>query len=423
MTAAAVEEPIAVTGIGLVLPGADDVGRFWGHLREGRSQLGGLTRFDPAEEGLSVRVGGAITDFDHRRYLPDLAPRHASKYSTEILAGMSATTLALRDADLREGDVDPRRLSVIESSSRGGLQWWVTEGADRHGQDGLGSGAMFRGLPASAASLAAIHLGARGLVTTLSSACVGGHHAVGLALRELRSGASDAVLVGGHEFPLVPPVLRSFEALGLGVLSTERDEPGRAVRPYSRDRNGMVLGEGALALCLERASTARERGARQYAHVLEHRAMNEAGHATSMNLTGKPTAELITEVVEAAGRRLEDVGYYCGHGTATHHNDLAECRSIRLLYPGREPAELPPLGSNKPIFGHTLGMSGIVNIAATSLMLAHQELAPTINLDEVDPECDQDHVTAARAAEFDLAVSLSFAIGSQVSVVALGAAR
>jgi 3-oxoacyl-[acyl-carrier-protein] synthase II len=416
-------EPVAVTGIGVVLPGAEDVGSFWGHLRGGRSQISALDRFDPGAEQLGVFTGAQLRGFDHRRFLPGLPERHAAKYSTEILAAMAATSAAHRDSGLERSGLDPRRLSVVQSTSRGGLTWWMT--GDRPPGPGahLDNGAMFRGLAGSAASLAAIHLDAKGLVTTVSSACVGGHHAIGLALRELRSGASDAVLVGGHDFPLVPPVLRTFLALGPGVLSPERDEPARAVRPYSAHRNGMALGEGAICLMLERASDAVARGADLYALVHNAVAMNEAAHATSMDLTGKVTAELITDAVEGAGLSVDDVGYFCGHGTATRYNDLAESRALRALYPHHPVEALPPIGSNKPVFGHTLGMSGIVNVAATALMLRHQELAPTINVGEVAPECDHDHVAeGARPATFDVAVSLAFAIGSQTSAVVLGRA-
>jgi 3-oxoacyl-[acyl-carrier-protein] synthase II len=141
----------------------------------------------------------------------------------------------------------------------------------------------------------------------------------------------------------------------------------------------------------------------------------------SMDLTGKLTADLIREVVEGAGHRIDEVDYFCGHGTATRNNDLAESRSLRTIYPDRSSEALPPIGSNKPIFGHTLGIAGIVNVAATALMLKNQELAPTINVGEVDPECDHDHVVeGARPADLELAVSMTFAIGSQTSVALMG---
>jgi 3-oxoacyl-[acyl-carrier-protein] synthase II len=418
-------EPISITGIGTILPGGDGVDAFWSNISGGHSQVGKQTRFEPDWEKVPVYAAAQIDDFDHRRHLPGLDPGHAAKYTREILITMAAVEQAARDAGLARGAVDPRRLSIVMSSSRGPLSWGSEAAAPAAKQDPYGdSGAMFRGLAGCPASMSAIRTGARGLVTTVSNACVGGHQAIGIALRELRSGSSDAVLVGGHEFPILPEIARCYLALGKGVLSGERDDPRRAVRPYSRDREGFAFGEGSVVLCLERRSSAERRGARVYADVLAHGSLNEADHPTTMDLTGAVTAGLMREVLDEAARPREEVGYVCGHGTATRYNDLAESRALRALYPERGDEALPPHSSNKPIYGHTFGMAGIINAAATSLMLYHQRLAPTANFTGADPECDHDHVTeGARSAEFDLALSMSFAFGSQTSVLALGAAR
>ncbi|GAB2688170.1 beta-ketoacyl synthase [Kitasatospora kifunensis] len=415
-------EAVVVTGIGVMLPNTTTVEEFWGNISGGRSQIGRLTRFDGDEHGLPVYSAAEIGTFDHRSFLPELRDNHAAKYTREILIAMSAVEQARQDAGLDIGYHDPRRIGVLMSSSRGPFAWWqrVLTG-EEPGAFG-DKGAMFRGLPGCPASLSAIYTGAQGLVSTVSNACVGGHQAIGLALRELRSGSADAMLVGGHEFPIVPEVAKCYAAMGGGVMSTERDHPSRAVRPYSADREGFALGEGSVVVCLERESVARARGARIYAEVLEARTFNEAAHATSMDLTGKLTASFVQDLLADAGRTAEEVGYYCAHGTATRYNDLAESRAMRALYPERRLGQLPPISSNKPIYGHTFGIAGIINVAATSLMLHHQRLAPTINLSTRDPECDHDHVfEGARDTEFDLAVSLSFAFGSQTAVVALGA--
>lgn len=410
--------------MGTILPRTHNVRDFWNHLSTGTSQVGPLTRFDSAAHGLPVHAAAQLGEFDHRPHLPDLPDSHARKYTREILVVMSAISSALRDAGLGKGDVPPHRLGIVQSSSRGPLSWWRetlhTPDPTAPGGPFGDSGAMFRGLPGCPATMAAIHVQAQGLVTTVSSACVGGHHAIGLALRELRSGNADVVLAGGHEFPILPEVARCYLALGDGVLSPERDAPHRAVRPYDRDRAGFALGEGAVTLCLERESTARARGARVYARILGHKAMNEAAHGTSMDLTGKVTAGAMADLLTEVGRDRDQLGYICGHGTATRYNDLAESRALRALYPGRDDGELPPHGSNKPIYGHTFGMAGAINVAATSLMLHHQRLAPTANVVNPDPECDTDHVAEGpRDAELDLALSMSFAFGSQTSLMAL----
>lgn len=415
-------DPIVLTGIGCALPGTPDVHAFWNHVSTGTSQVSRLERPEFTAAGLPVHAAAQLDDFDAATRLPDLLPAHAAKYNRDILATMAAVTDALKDAGIARGQIAPERMGIVQSSSRGPLSWWretITAGPGQDPYAGKAT-AMFRGLAGCPATLSAIGVGARGLVTTVSSACVGGHHAIGIALRELRSGSADVVLAGGHEFPIAPEVARCYLALGDGVLSPEADDPAGAVRPYDRDRRGFALGEGAMTLCLERESSARERGARIYARILGHRALNEAHHATSMDLVGDVTASVVAGVLENAGRKPEEIGYVCGHGTATRYNDIAESRALRRLLPHHDDAGLPPHGSNKPVYGHTFGMAGIINVAATSLMLHHQRLARTANHLNPDPECDHDHVAEGpRDTEIDLAVSLSFAFGSQTSVMAL----
>ncbi|MFI9629040.1 beta-ketoacyl-[acyl-carrier-protein] synthase family protein [Streptomyces sp. NPDC052042] len=415
-------DPIVLTGIGCVLPGTSDVHAFWNHISTGTSQVTRLEKSAFAAAGLPVHAAAQLGDFDPATRLPHLLPAHAAKYDRSILATMAAVSDALEDAGIARGQIPQDRMSIVQSSSRGPLSWWretITADPEQNPYEGKAT-AMFRGLPGCPATLAAIDVGAGGLVTTLSSACVGGHHAIGLALRELRSGSADVVLAGGHEFPIVPEVARCYLGLGDGVLSPEREDPASAVRPYDRDRRGFALGEGAMTLCLERESSARARGARIYSRILGHRALNEAHHATSMDLVGDVTASVVAGVLDDAGRKPEEIGYVCGHGTATRYNDIAESRALRRLLPRHDDADLPPHGSNKPIYGHTFGMAGIINVAATSLMLHHQRLAPTANHRTPDPECDYDHVAEGpRDTAFDLAVSLSFAFGSQTSVIAL----
>lgn len=420
-TSASTTDHIVVTGIGTILPGTQDVQDFWTHVSDGNSQVGALTRFDSQALGLAVHASAEITAFDHRRYLPNLPDAHAAKYSREILIAMSAIAAAMNDAGLRRDDVPAQKLSIIQSSSRGPLAWWQSAMTDQAETAPYGdNGAMFRGLPGCPATMAAIYLGAQGLVSTISSACVGGHHAIGSALNELRAGRADVVLAGGHEFPILAEVARCYLALGSGVLSTEREDPSRAVRPYNIDREGFALGEGATSLCLERESSARARGARIYARVLGHAPTNEAAHGTSMDMTGEVTAATMSKLLKDVDRHRDQVGYVCGHGTATRYNDLAESRALRALYPDRDDSALPPHGSNKPIYGHTFGMAGAINVAATSLMLYRQRLARTANLDAPDPECDTDHVAEGpRDADIDVALSMTFAFGSQTSIMAM----
>lgn len=431
-------DSVLVTGIGVMLPGATHVNEFWQDVRDGNSRLGRLTRCVPGRTG--VQVAGELRDFDHRKFLPELSEKFAGRYTRDALVTMSAVEEARRDAGLGSGEIDPRRLSLIASSSRGPLEWVSQalreddslndrkhhEAQQAGGAGHFGdSGAMLRGMPGAPATLSAIYGDVRGLVTTLSSACVGGHHAIALAADLIRAGSADAVVVVGYEFPLTPLVFQSFQAMGDRVLSTEAADPRRAIRPYTRDREGFAFGEGAVALCLERESHARSRGAGGYARFLSHRALNEATHPFGMDMSGQITASAVAGALDDAGRTPQDVDWFCAHGTATPKNDVAESRMLAALYEGRPRSAWPPLSSVKPVYGHLLGAAALINAAATSLALHHQCLCSTANYAGAvpDPECDHDHVAeGARATRTDLAVSLAFAIGSQTSVLALGAA-
>ncbi|WP_165990261.1 beta-ketoacyl synthase [Streptomyces sp. YIM 98790] len=414
-------DDVCVTGLGFILPGAESVASAWRHLAQGDPQISRLPPELSARSG--IHGGGRISDFDYRRHLPDLPDNFAKRYSRDILMVLAAVENARRDAGLDGPDgAGPDRTGIVASSARGPAEWWyqIASGED------LGTDwppvspdrAILASLAGTPATLSAIRLGARGLVTTVSNACVGGHQAVALAGDQIRRGAADVMYVIGYDLPLVPPVFQVYAAPGSTVLSRE-PEVTRAVKPYDRRRDGFVLGEGAVVMVLENERHARARGARPYAALRAAHSVNEAAHATRMDLSGRATAAMIGELLDAAGRDPGDLDYICGHGTATRYNDAAESRALAHLY-GEERSQWPPLGSNKPIFGHLLGAAGLLNCAAVALMLRRQCLAPTANCEEADPECDHDHVTEGpRPAVLDTAMSLAFAIGSQSSAVLL----
>jgi 3-oxoacyl-[acyl-carrier-protein] synthase II len=411
------EDDVVITGIGAILPGALSVDSFWAHLHAGRTQLGPIKGIDVSDT--PVRVAGQLEPVDHRPYLPDLREAQAKKYSREVIATMCAVEAARADAGLG-GQAAPERTGFVDSSSRGPIEWWDQTLRAEYGDPGVGGlgDGMLVSLPGSPATLAAIYSGIKGTVTTVSSACVGGNHALSFALRELQSGDADVMFAGGHDFPIVPSVIRLQSAPGRSMLSSDPD-PLTALRPYNRDRDGYVMGEGAIVLCLERAEFAARRGARVYARVLGCRHQNEAAHPTLMDLSGQRTAELMLNLLRSVGRAPEEVGYICGHGIGTRYSDLAESRAVDVMYT-RRGLPRPPLGSVKPVYGHLLGAASVVNIAATALMLHHQTLCPTINCTDPDPECDHDHVAdGPRPGPLHVALSLSFAFGSQSSAVAL----
>ncbi|WP_218951930.1 beta-ketoacyl-[acyl-carrier-protein] synthase family protein [Amycolatopsis anabasis] len=414
---------VLVTGIGAILAGTNGVKDFWRHLRDGRSEMDFITSFDTS--AITAKTAAEIDSFDHSEYLPDLPAEFAARYTRDILVAMSAVQQARDDAGLPRGSIDPERIGLVSSSARGPLGWWADRlhhtAAGRPAPGIGGATDMLRGLPGSPGSLAAIYGDIRGLVTGLSNACVGGNHALGLAANTIRAGDADAMVVCGYEFPVLREIIDIYLAMGDGVLGKECRDPRRTVRPYSRDRDGLAFGEGSVVVVLEEAGHARDRGARAYAELLGQKAINEAAHPMTMDLTGKLGAGLVRRLLAEVGRDPADVDFYCGHGTATRYNDLAESRILAELYGERNRSKWPPLGSNKPIYGHTLGVCGILNVAASALMIHERCLAPTANLAEPDPECDHDHVAEGpRPANVATVVSLAFAIGSQTTAAALG---
>jgi 3-oxoacyl-[acyl-carrier-protein] synthase II len=414
---------VVITGIGTVLPNAFDLENFWDNLKNGKSQIDYLTRF-PTED-FAIKVGAEVRDFDYKTFLPNLDPKLAKNYNHETLVLMAAMELAQKNAKLEKDTLDPTRVGFIDSSSRSSLAWWehawkrYTELKDDSVFDRY---AVLTSMASNPTSLTAINSNIQGFVTTISSACVGGHHAISLCFQAIRKGRADVMYAGGHEFPLIKPLMQMYSDPQSRVMSLENEDPKNAIRPYDRKRDGFALGEGAAVLCLESYEHAKARGAKIYAEVFGTLSYNEADHAMRMDITGKKAASGIKKLIQISKRSLEDVDYFCGHGTATYTNDLAEGRAMKLLYDGVPKEKWAPLGSIKPIYGHTFGAAGILNVAATALMVDNQTLCPTINLKNVDPECDQDHIPEGpREAKIDFAISLAFAIGSQSSFVSLGA--
>lgn len=413
---------VVITGIGTILPNAFELQSFWNHLKNGSSQIDYITRF-PTDD-FSIKVAAEIKGFDYKQFLPDLDPKLAKNYNLETLVLMSALELARKNAGLEKDSIDPSRVGLIDSSSRSSLAWWeyawkrYNELKDDSVFDRY---AVLTSMSSNPTNLTAINSNIQGFVTTISAACVGGHHAISLGFQAIRKGRADVMYASGHEFPLIRPLMQMYSDPQSRVMSLEKDNPAKAMRPYDKNRDGFILGEGAAVLCLESYDHAKARGANIYAEVLGTLSYNEADHAMRMDITGKKAASGINKLIQISKRSLEDVDYFCGHGTATYTNDLAEGRTMKLINNGIPKDKWAPLGSIKPIYGHTFGAAGIINVAATAMMIKEQILCPTINLTQVDPECEQDHISEGyRKAKIDFAISLAFAIGSQSSFISLG---
>jgi 3-oxoacyl-[acyl-carrier-protein] synthase II len=412
---------VVVTGMGVILPGAYNKESFWEHLKNGESQIGPITRFNT--DNFPIKLAAEINDFDYKKYLPDLDPRLVKNYNLETLVLMAAMEEARKDALLTKNSIDPSKVGFIDSSSRASLSWWEHAWKRYYETKDLSTFdryAVLTSMSSNPTNLTAIANNIQGFVTTISAACVGGHHAVSLCYQAIRKGRAEVMYAGGHEFPILKPLMTMYSDPQSRVMSIDTNAK-KAMKPYDKNRDGFILGEGAVVICLESYEHAIKRGAKIYSEILGTLSYNEADHAMRMDLTGKKAATGIQKLLKISKRELIDIDYFCGHGTATRNNDYAESKAMKVLYNDVPVSRWAPVGSIKPIFGHTFGAAGLINIAATSLMIKEQTLCPTINIETVDPDCDHDHISeGARKTRLRFAISLAFAIGSQSSFISLG---
>jgi 3-oxoacyl-[acyl-carrier-protein] synthase II len=403
---------VVVTGMGMVTPVGSSAAEVMAAMCEGRS---GLSR-PPAGSPLdgSAEVAAFAPPIDPATVLPGPESRVVDRY---IVLAMRAAADALADAGIEVGrDVDPYRTGVILSGT-GGLATLESQVITRTQRGRLGvSPYLLPGmLPNMAAARVAIRHGIRGYSSSIATACAAGAQSVGEALRLLRSGEADVVVCGCGEAPLFATLADTFgnaRALARGWA----DDPAAASRPFDRRRNGLVLGEGAGVLVLERAAHADARGAAGYASVLGWGATNDAHHPTTPRPDGEGAAACMRRALADAGIGPRDIGYVNAHGTGTKVGDRAEAAAIRRVFAG----DSPPVSSTKGVTGHLLGASGVIEAAVSVLALRREVLPPTHNLDDPDPECDLDHIRkgprAAPGVRHVLSNSFGFG-GHNVSLV------
>ncbi|MFC1433747.1 beta-ketoacyl synthase [Streptacidiphilus sp. N1-3] len=395
---------VVVSGMGLVTPVGSTAAEVMSAMCEGRS---GLSR--PPEGPLtgSLEVAAFSPPIDPASLLSGPDSRVVDRY---IVLAMQAAADALADAGIEVGrDVDPYRIGVILSGA-GGLATLEAQVIIRTQRGRLGvSPYLLPGmLPNMSAARVAIRHGIRGYSSSIGTACAAGAQSIGEGLRLLRADEADVVVVGCGEAPLFPTLADTFgnaRALARGWT----DDPTGASRPFDRRRNGLVLGEGAGVLVLERAEHADARGAAGYADVLGWGATNDAHHATTPRPDGEGAAACMRRALADARIGTEDIGYINAHGTSTKLGDLAEVTAIRKVF-GEQP---PPVSATKAVTGHMLGASGVVESAVSILALRRGLLPPTHNLDDPDPACELDHIRKAPrpAPEISHVLSNSFGFG------------
>jgi 3-oxoacyl-[acyl-carrier-protein] synthase II len=405
---------VVVTGLGLVTPLGSGVETTWRALVEGRSGVGPITRFDAT--ALKTRIAAEVKDFEAEQWMER---KEARRLDLFVQYAVAASEMAVRASGLRigsPGGYAPERVGVILGSGIGGLASAQEhhEKALRTGFDRLSPFFVLQILTNTAAGLVSIRTGAAGPNWAPVAACSTGAHAIGEALWSIRSGRTDAVIAGSAEAAVTSLSIGGFEAMR--ALSSRNAEPAKASRPFDRDRDGFVLGEGAGVLVLEEEQSAHRRGAEVLAEVAGYGANADAHHLTQPSTDGARAASCMRLALTDAGLRPEDIGYLNAHGTSTPMNDVHETRAIKQAF-GAHARKLP-VSSTKSMTGHLLGAAGSVEAGVSILALQRGILPPTINLETPDPECDLDYVpNRAREAVVQAVMSNSLGFGGTNTVL------
>jgi len=395
---------VVITGLGIVSPVGSDIPTAWTNLVAGRSGISAISRFDAST--FPTRIAGEVRDFDVAQYLPVKEARH---FDTFVHYGIAAGLQALRDSGIEVTDANADRIGVIIGSGIGGLPL-IEETHSELVNRGVRRVSPFF-VPGSIINMISgqmsIMAGLKGPNYAIVSACTTGLHCIGDAARMIGYGDADAILAGGSEATISPLGLGGFCAAR--ALSTRNDDPATASRPWDRDRDGFVLGEGAGVMMLEEYEHARRRGARIYAEIAGFGMSADAHHITAPDMDGPRRCMLAA--LRDAGVAADQVDYLNAHGTSTPLGDRNETEAIKAAF-GESAARKVVVNSTKSMTGHLLGGAGGIESVFTALAVHHQISPPTINIFEQDPECDLDYcANAARELPIGVAMKNSFGFG------------
>ncbi|MGZ8373442.1 MAG: beta-ketoacyl-ACP synthase II [Nitrospira sp.] len=395
---------VVVTGLGLVTPLGTGVEKTWKAICAGESGIGRITRFDPT--GYDAQIAGEVKDFDPAQFIEK---KEIKKMDTFIHYAVGAAQLAVDDASLKVAPEEATKVGVYIGSGIGGL------GSIEHYHDvlrakGPGRVSPFF-IPMTIINLAsgqvAIRIGAKGPNSCAVTACATGNHCIGDAYRLIQRGDADVMVAGGAEAAVTPLGVAGFASAK--ALSFRNDEPTKASRPFDKDRDGFVLGEGAGVLVIEELEHALQRGVRIYGEIIGYGMNSDAYHITAPPEEGEGAVRCMALALKDAGINRDQIGYINAHGTSTMA-DAIETRAIKQVF--GEQAFRIPVSSTKSMTGHLLGAAGGIEAVFSLLALFHGVLPPTINLDHPDPACDLDYVpNKARPSAIKTALSNSFGFG------------
>jgi len=396
---------VVITGLGILSPLGIGLEENWRNILAGKSGIGPITQFDAS--GFPCTIAGEVKNFDPTRYLSEKETRKMDRF---MQLGMAAGIEAFKDSGLQVTDANAERIGVHIGAGIGGLQT-IENGTRTYLEKGQRRISPFY-IPMSIINMVSGNLsilfGLKGPNLAMVTACATATHAIGDAGRIIEYGDADVMLAGGAEAAITPTGIAGFG--NARTLSTRNDDPTTASRPWDKDRDGFVLGEGAGVVVLEEYEHAKRRGARIYCELSGFGMSGDAHHMTSPSAGGEGAARCMRSALRNAGLNPEQVQYINAHGTSTPQGDKAETLAVKSTF--GDYAYHLAMSSTKSMTGHLLGAAGGIEAIYTALALHHQIAPPTINLVTPDPDCDLDYVPAtARPMKIDAALSNSFGFG------------
>ena len=396
---------VVITGMGIVSPVGNDLATAWDNISHGRSGIGPITSFDPG--AYATRIAGEVRDFDPAAYIP---AKEAKRMDPFIHYGVAAGLMALKDSGLEISEANAERMGTIIGSGIGGILG-IEDTTARLLEGGPRKVSPFY-VPSTIINMVSGHLsiltGIKGPNFSAVSACATANHSVGMAMRLIQYGDADVMVAGGAERGSSPTSVAGF--CSMKAMSTRNDDPTRASRPWDKDRDGFVMGDGAGVLVLEEYEHAKARGARIYCELAGFGASSDAYHMTAPAEDGEGAARCMMAALRDAGLNADQVGYLNAHGTSTPLGDLAETLAMKRAFGDHAYRTL--VSSTKSMTGHLLGAAGGVEAIFSILALYHGLVPPTINLDEPGEGCDLDYVpNVAREAKIEVAMSNGFGFG------------
>lgn len=403
---------VVMTGLGVVAPNGIGKEEFWEANIKGRSGVDKITIFDVSQ--LNSKIAAQVKDFEPLKYMPRLLTKKVDRFTQ---FGIAASKLALEDSKLDLDREDRGHIGVSIGTGLGGMLYHeeviLQMYKDRFSKvDPL---SVPKVTSNAASSNVAIIFSLTGPNATMSTACAAGAHGIGYAYDLIRLNRADIMFAGGAEAPITPFTLCTFEALK--VLSTRNDSPQEASRPFDKERDGFVIGEGAGVVILEELNHALNRNAHIYAEIIGYSLTSGAHHMVMPAIEGKDIARTMFLALKEANIEPEKINYINAHGTSTQANDKAETQAIKEVF--GDYAYKIPISSTKSMIGHGLGVSGAIGVVVCALAIENNLIPPTINYKHKDPECDLDYVpNQARKAKVDFTLSNTFGFGNNnISII------